>query len=138
MQAINPVLTAADEAKIATAIGVFETGVDPRELAERIESPHPATKTPMMFEYDLLERAKARRRRIVLPEGEDERILRAADILLRRDVVDLTILGSPDDVRARAAGYGLRIDRARSSTPPGRRCASRSPRPTTSSGPTRA
>jgi phosphate acetyltransferase len=112
VHAINPIITAADEAKIASAIGVFEAGVDPRELAQRIALPSPASKTPMMFEYDLLERAKARRRHIVLPEGEDERVLRAADILLRREVVALTILGSPDDVRGRAAARGLKLDAA--------------------------
>jgi phosphate acetyltransferase len=109
---INPKITAEDEPKIATAIGVFEAGVDPRELAERIALPRPATRTPMMFQYDLLERAKARRQHVVLPEGEDERILRAADILLRREVVRLTILGSPDDVRARASALGLVLDGA--------------------------
>ena len=65
-----------------------------------------------MFQYELLERAKAGRRHIVLPEGEDERVLRAADILLRRQVVDLTILGVPEDVRTRAAAQGLVLDRA--------------------------
>jgi phosphate acetyltransferase len=49
----------------------------------------------------------------VLPEGEDERVLRAADILLRRDVVDLTILGRPDAVRGKAAALGLALDAAR-------------------------
>ena len=112
VHAIDPTITVHDEAKIATAIGVFEAGVDPQELAERIALPRPASKTPMMFQYELLERAKARRRHIVLPEGEDERILRAADILLRRDVVDLTILGSAEEVRARAAARGLLLDSA--------------------------
>ena len=55
-----------------------------------------------MFEYELIERAKSSKRHIVLPEGDDERVLRAAEILLRRGVVDLTILGDPDDVRGRA------------------------------------
>jgi phosphate acetyltransferase len=113
VHAISPTITVEDEPKIATAIGVFEAGVDPRELAQRIALPRPAITTPMMFEYELLERAKAHRRHIVLPEGEDERVLRAADILLRRDVVDLTILGAPDEVRARAAARGLVLDGAR-------------------------
>jgi phosphate acetyltransferase len=110
---IQATIGVEDEPKIATAIGVFEAGVDPRELAQRIALPRPATKTPMMFQYELLERAKARRRHIVLPEGEDERVLRAADILLRRDVIDLTILGPPGEVRARAAAAGLNLDGAR-------------------------
>ena len=65
-----------------------------------------------MFEYELIEKAKAARRHIVLPEGEDERVLRAADILLRRGVVALTLLGDPDAVRGRAAALGLDLDGA--------------------------
>ena len=51
-----------------------------------------------MFEYELIERAKATPRKVVLPEGEDERVLRAAEILLRRGVCDLTILGAREAV----------------------------------------
>jgi phosphate acetyltransferase len=117
VHAINSTITAEDEAKIATAVGVFEAGVDPRELAQRIALPRPSTRTPMMFQYELLERAKERRRHIVLPEGEDERVLRAADILLRRDAVELTILGAEDPLRARAAVLGLDLQAAHTVDP---------------------
>jgi phosphate acetyltransferase len=70
----------------------------------------PARMTPTMFEYDLVERAKADRRHVVLPEGDDERVLTAADILLRRGVVDLTILGNPHEIAARKASLGLDLD----------------------------
>jgi phosphate acetyltransferase len=109
---INPTITARDEPKIATAIGTFEAGVDPRELAARIALPRPKAKTPLMFQHDLLERAKEHRVHIVLPEGEDERVLRAADILLRRDVVDLTILGPLEAVHRLASSHGLALDGA--------------------------
>ncbi|MCW3027998.1 MAG: phosphotransacetylase [Solirubrobacterales bacterium] len=109
VHSVKPTITIEDERKIATAVGVFQAGVDPRELAERVALPRPATQTPAMFQYELLERAKTRRRRIVLTEGEDERVLRAADILLRRGVVDLTILGSPQQIAARAAADGLAL-----------------------------
>ena len=66
----------------------------------------------MMFQYELLERAKQRRRRIVLPESEDERVLRAADIVLRRGAVELVILGNEEEVRGRATGWGLVLDQA--------------------------
>jgi phosphate acetyltransferase len=112
VQAINPTITAEDAPKIATALGVFESGIDPRELAERIALPRSLARTPMMFQHELLELAKAKRRHIVLPEGDDERVLRAADILLRRDVVDLTILGDPSEVRGRATARGLVLDGA--------------------------
>jgi phosphate acetyltransferase len=65
-----------------------------------------------MFEAELLDRARADRKRIVLPEGEDDRILRAAAILLERDVADLTILGEEAAIRARAEELGLDLSGA--------------------------
>ena len=107
VQSIRPVLRAENERKIATALGVFESAVDTDELERRIALERPARMTPIMFEYELIERAKQARKHIVLPEGEDERVLRAAEILLRRSVVDLTILGDVKDVGARAAAAGI-------------------------------
>jgi phosphate acetyltransferase len=69
--------------------------------------------TPLMFEQELIERAKADRRHIVLPEGSDDRILTAADQLLRRGVADLTILGNEEDIPSRAAALGLELEGAR-------------------------
>jgi phosphate acetyltransferase len=112
VDAVRPAITADNERKIASALAVFEAGVDLGELEERMAIERPARMTPTMFEYDLVERAKADKRHIVLPEGDDERVLRAADILLRRGVCDLTILGDPDDVGGRAAALGLELDGA--------------------------
>lgn len=110
--AVRPVLRAENERKIATALGVFEHSVDKVELQMRFMVKRPARMTPSMFEYELIEKAKAARARIVLPEGEDERVLRAADILLRRGVAALTILGDADAVRTRAAALGLDLEGA--------------------------
>jgi phosphate acetyltransferase len=63
--------------------------------------------TPMMFEHELLERARAHRKRVVLPEGAEERVLRAADVLIRRDVCDLTLLGDVDAIRKKSADLGI-------------------------------
>jgi phosphate acetyltransferase len=112
VQSIRPLLRAESERKIATALGAFEAGVDTAELERRIAVARPARVTPLMFEYELIERAKSSRRHIVLPEGDDERVLRAAEILLRRGVVDLTILGDPDEVRSRATAAGIDLDGA--------------------------
>jgi phosphate acetyltransferase len=67
----------------------------------------------MMFEHQLVERARSDRKHIVLPEGDDDRILEAADRLLRRNVVDLTILGRPEALTERARHLGLDIAAAR-------------------------
>lgn len=112
VQSIRPLIRPESERKIATALGAFDTGVDTAELERRIALERPARVTPIMFEYELIERAKASRRHIVLPEGGDERVLRAAEILLRRGVVDVTILGTPDEVKDRAAAEGVDLDGA--------------------------
>jgi phosphate acetyltransferase len=66
-----------------------------------------------MFENDLIDRARADRRHLVLPEGTDERILRAAETLLRRGVADLTLLGDPAEISRRARELGVEIGAAR-------------------------
>ena len=102
-------ITAQSTSKIAAAIGLFEEHVDTAALVERIDLTRPTRMTPLMFEHAIIERAKADRRHIVLPEGNDDRILRAADQLLLRGVADLTVLGVERDIRARAAALGLTL-----------------------------
>jgi phosphate acetyltransferase len=106
---VRGAITAQSTSKIAAAIGLFEEHVDTAALVERIDLARPTRTTPLMFEHALIERAKADRRHIVLPEGNDDRILRAADQLLLRGVVDLTVLGVERDIRARAAALGLTL-----------------------------
>jgi phosphate acetyltransferase len=62
-----------------------------------------------MFEIALIDRARADRRHVVLPEGTEERILRAAEVLLRRGVADLTLLGPVDEIARRAKEFGLDV-----------------------------
>jgi phosphate acetyltransferase len=107
---VRGVLTADNERKIAAALGLFEAHVDTAVLRERIQVTRSVRVTPLMFEHELIERARADRRHIVLPEGDDDRILRAAEQLLRRGVVDLTVLGGEGVVRSRAASLGLELD----------------------------
>ena len=98
------------EHKIARALGMFEASVDIPALEEKIRVTASSTMSPLMFEYSLFERARQARKHIVLPEGDDDRILQAAEILRLRDVVDLTILGSESRLRSRAATLGLKLD----------------------------
>lgn len=72
----------------------------------------PTAITPLMFQQQLLERARADVKHIILPEGEDDRVLRAADIILRKKCADLTILGDPQDIAARADKLGLDLSQA--------------------------
>ncbi|MET9530359.1 MULTISPECIES: phosphate acetyltransferase [unclassified Streptomyces] len=110
-------MDAATPRKAETALGLFERHVDTAELLDRLSVARSGRVTPMMFEHDLLETARADRRRVVLPEGTEERVLRAADILLRRGVCDLTLLGDPETVRRRAADLGIDLSRAEVTDP---------------------
>jgi phosphate acetyltransferase len=105
-------LSARNPRKCAAAIGAFEASVDTGALMARLDIARSERVTPLMFEYDLLSRARAAHRHIVLPEGTDERILRAAEILLRRGVCDLTLLGPVGDVRRRIRELALSLDGA--------------------------
>ncbi|QHC31436.1 phosphate acetyltransferase [Streptomyces sp. HF10] len=100
-------MTAATPRKAETALGLFERHVDTAELASLISAPSGDRVTPMMFEHKLLDRARADRRRVVLPEGTEERVLHAAEVLMRRGVCDLTLLGPADQIRKKAADLGI-------------------------------
>ncbi len=102
-----------NERKIARAVGMFESHVDTSALEEKIRLSPSSTMSPLMFEYSLFKRARAAGKHIVLPEGDDDRILRAAEILRLRDVVELTLLGEEERIRDRAATLGLRLEGVR-------------------------
>jgi phosphate acetyltransferase len=95
--------------KIQLAISTFERYVEVRALEEKLVSFQSEGLTPHMFQYRLLQWAKRQRRHIVLPEGNDDRILRAAALLLHQDIVDLTILGDPAQVAASIKRLGLNM-----------------------------
>jgi phosphate acetyltransferase len=111
MRVRGPITTASSR-KIETARRVFAEQVDQAALLAAINVSASDVRTPLMFEYQLVERARADRQRIVLPESEDDRILEAAAILLRRGVANLILLGDETKVRARASALGLDLDEA--------------------------
>ncbi|MFJ6837698.1 phosphate acetyltransferase [Streptomyces sp. NPDC091209] len=102
-------LNAATPRKAETALGLFERYVDTTDLLKRVSAPSSDRVTPMMFEHKLLEQARSDKRRVVLPEGTEERVLHAAEVLLRRGVCDLTLLGPADQIRKKAADLGVDI-----------------------------
>ncbi|MGK2880405.1 MAG: phosphate acetyltransferase [Mycobacterium sp.] len=105
-------VTAASQRKIDTALALVDEHVDVGDLLAQMSIAIPTVTTPQMFEYQLLDRARADRKRIVLPEGDDDRILRAAGRLLKRGVAELIILGDEAAIRPRAAELGLDLSSA--------------------------
>ncbi|GAB3224890.1 phosphate acetyltransferase [Hymenobacter seoulensis] len=107
--AIKSRISSENPQKIQLAIQTFERHMDVRALQERMARYQPEGITPHMFQYRLLQWAKRKRQHIVLPEGNDDRILRAAALLLHQNIVDLTILGNPQEVAASAKRLGLNL-----------------------------
>jgi len=105
-------VTVASARKIDTALALMDRYVDGADVVAQLAIPIPSVTTPQMFEYQLLDRARDNRKRIVLPEGDDDRILKAAGRLLQRQVADLTILGEEAEIRSRAAELGVDISNA--------------------------
>jgi phosphate acetyltransferase len=102
--------------KIDSAIGLFEQHVDVEDLAKRLKAPSVAHITPLLFEYSLIQKARSRRIRIVLPEGNEPRILQAVDLLRRRDVADLILLGDPRTIRSTASQLGITLPNPKDTT----------------------
>lgn len=102
-------LAADSQRKIDTALSLFENHVDTRVLLDALDLSRSVAVTPLMFEFGLIERARADLKHIVLPEGNDDRIIRAAGTILSRGIARVTILGEEGEVRARAAGLGVDV-----------------------------
>lgn len=109
VSSLHGVLSPSNPRKIAAALGVVEAHVNAAEVKDRLAIGRPVRITPLMFEYEIIQRARSQRRHIVLPEGNEERILRAAEILRMRDVVDITLLGNPVEIREKAAQLGITL-----------------------------
>lgn len=96
--------------KIETMLRAFRESIDTEALEKKIITFKTDGMTPKMFLYNLYKMAKSQRRHIVLPEGDDERIVTAAARLANMDLVDLTILGTREMVLETAMRAGVEID----------------------------
>lgn len=100
----------SDKAKISYAIQHFDNHVDTEHLASLISNIEVTGMTPHMFLYNIMKKAKSQKQHIVLPEGNEPRILKAAEILLQRGLVRLTLLGKVDEILAEIRSLGLNMD----------------------------
>jgi phosphate acetyltransferase len=99
--------------KISLAISLFDKYVDVKKLEKKIISFRTSSITPRMFQYQIVKRAKEQKKHIVLPESEDDRVLMAADALIKQNVVDLTILGHRENIQASMKRLNLDMDLTR-------------------------
>ncbi|AWK05359.1 phosphate acetyltransferase [Flavobacterium crocinum] len=96
--------------KIETSITTFEKYVNNDALSERLITFQAEGMTPKMFQYNMVKRAKQHRKHIVLPEGNDDRIITAASRLLDMDVVDISIIGDKKQIENKVVELGITFD----------------------------
>ncbi len=102
-------ITPYDESKVLTSLQIFERYINREDLQKAIEFSKPCSITPKMFEYGLITQARRSKARIVLPEGSEERILKAAEIVHKRDFADLVLLGDPQQIAEKARRLDLNL-----------------------------
>lgn len=107
---IRAYITPENLPKIQASLRVFEEYVDLEQLESRTSRIAPRGMTPRMFQYVLTQKALSAKKHIVLPEGEDERILKAAEILISQDIVKLTLLGSREKIEKKILMLGLNLN----------------------------
>lgn len=109
IKAIHNSISPDSVLKVSSALGLFESHVYSTELRKKIVGYSMLLTTPKMFEFSLIKRARAHKQTIVLPEGVDERILEAAEILIHRDAVDIILLGNVQSVQTKIQSLGLTL-----------------------------
>ena len=107
---IQSKISADNPKKIELGIQTFEKYVDMQALDDKIITFKPEGITPHMFQYQLTKWAKSFKKHIVLPEGNDDRILKATARLINQEIVDLTILGDANEIAASVKRLGLSLD----------------------------
>ena len=108
--AIQSRITPDNQMKIQLGIDTFRKYVDVQALEEKIITYQPEGMTPYMFQYQLVTWARRQKKHIVLPEGNDDRILRATARLIQQGIVDLTLLGDEAEISASVRRLGINLD----------------------------
>ncbi len=96
--------------KLAQALGLFYRSVDQKRLVSKLIDTESEIMTPAMFEYLIFDQARSYKKRIVLPESCDERILQAAEIITRQNIAEVILLGNPEEIRHYANMVGVDLE----------------------------
>ncbi|MDO4913610.1 MAG: phosphate acetyltransferase [Bifidobacteriaceae bacterium] len=102
-----PAVDFSQEDAVENAKKTFAQYAPAQQVLDAIQQPFSAPTTPFAFQHSLLGKAKANKKTIVLPEGNEPRILQAADFLLERDIVDIILIGEKEEIDTLAAQNNL-------------------------------
>jgi len=113
LQKIHTSIAFDNERKIALVMGAFAQYVNGSMIEKLIEQKiNRELMTPLMFESRIFKKAQSNLQRIVLPESSDDRILHATELLLRRGVVEVILLGEQEEICSRSKALGIDLSKA--------------------------
>ncbi len=107
---LKPRINPFDTRKIMRSISLFKKYVDVKQILDKLIKYENEKMTPSMFLYNLEEWAGRERKKIVLPEGTDPRILKAACRLQTNGLVDIVLLGKKDQICNIVKNKGINLD----------------------------
>jgi phosphate acetyltransferase len=107
---VRSYITADNSTKIALSLKLYSAHVDADAFENRFAAIERRGISPQMFLYSMAQRAKSDKKHIVLPEGNDPRILKAAEHLLDQNVVDLTLIGDEAELKGMISDLGLNLN----------------------------
>ena len=108
---VKPKLSAHQRMRVEVVKGLVERHVNVEPiLTSSAVGPDISRVTPKQFIHRISDLARADRRNIVLPEGTEDRILKATAVLLDRKIVDVTLLGQEDQIQANISRLGLKLE----------------------------
>ncbi len=96
--------------RIDASIAAFQKHIASEKFLNKLLNYESKIMTPRMFQYSLIQKARKDKKRIVLPESLDVRILNAAARLLALDLVDISLLGDPQLIKNKCSAEGIALD----------------------------
>jgi phosphate acetyltransferase len=106
---LNKEIPVDDKERAETVANFVASHIDHEWLFTRCGTPRELRMSPPAFRYQLVQRAKAANRRIVLPEGSEPRTVKAAAICQARGIARCVLLAKPDEVYAVARAQGIEL-----------------------------
>ena len=106
---MNPEVPIDDVERMENVMNTVAEHIDIEKLRAHCGTPHKSFLTPPAFRYNLMERARVAKKRIVLPEGEEPRTIQAAVICQEKGIADCVLLGNPERVQDLARGLDISL-----------------------------
>ena len=98
-----------DVERVESIMNHVAQNINAKYLSERLQVDHVARLSPAAFRYQLVQRAQAANKKVVLPEGEEPRTIQAAAICQQRGIAQCILLGNPERIIQKAASLGVQL-----------------------------